>query len=260
MLDRKKEVPLPALYRIRDAEKPLVSVIIPCYGKCDQVLLQRAVDSVNAQTYKNIETLIITEADNPPEARNKGIYASTGKYIAFLDADDEWDNTKIAMQVEYMEAHPECGLCITWSRDDRFGMIRACMPKSDPTFHDLIRSFNLSSTSSYMIRNNGMHYFDTDLKSGQEYDLAMDISAYNKIHTIPRILTHQHATPGQISTNWKKKIQGQFTLYKKWHKLMPPFSHLKTLGLMFMFTMGYVFGNKIYKVLIPIKEMYEWQN
>jgi len=242
-------------------EKPLVSVIIPCFGNCQCVLLQRAVDSVNAQTYENIETLIITEATSAPEARNKGIALAKGKYIAFLDADDEWDKTKIAMQVEYMEAHPECELCITWSRDDRFGMTRAVMPKSDPTFADLIRSFNLSSTSSYMVRKDYDPEFREWLQSGQEYDLALEIAftGWFTIHTIPRILTHQHSTPGQISTNWGKKIKGIMQLYAIWHKHMPLFSHLKTLGLIFMFTMGYVIGDRIYKILIPMKEMYEWK-
>jgi len=241
-------------------EKPLVSVVIPCFGNCNCVLLQRAVDSVNAQTYSNIETIIITDAKSAPEARNKGMAAATGKYIALIDADDEWDKTKIAMQVEYMEAHPDCGLCITWSRDDRFGMTRAVMPKSDPSFSDLIRSFNLSSTSSYMIKKGCYTEFDERLESSQEYDLALQIAFYGfAIHTIPRILMHQHATPGQISCNWGKKIRGQMQMYHKWYKLMPLFSHLKTLGLITMFTMGYVIGDRIYKILIPMKEMYEWK-
>jgi len=238
---------------------PLVSVVVvTMYEKYN--ILDRCIQSILNQTYTSIEIIIVkNDGIGAPAARNIGIERSSGKYIAFCDFDDEWDKTKIAMQVEYMEAHPSCGLCITWSRDDRFGMTRVCMPKPDPCFADLIRSFNLSSTSSYMIRNNNQHWFYTILSSGQEYDLALTISYWNKIHTIPRILTHQHATEGQISCNWGKKIRGQMQLYKKWYRAMPPFSHLKTLGLITMFTLGYVFGTKIYKILIPLKEMYEWK-
>jgi len=61
--------------------KPLVSVVIPTLPK--EKLLERAVQSVNNQTYKNIEILPITEGNNACEARNIGISRSTGKYIAF---------------------------------------------------------------------------------------------------------------------------------------------------------------------------------
>lgn len=102
---------------------PLVSVIIPTHNRAKY--LQRAVNSVLSQTFKDFEIIIVDDAssDNTKEileelkrqglriksfrldqnrgaqvARNKGIKASCAKWIAFLDSDDEWLNRKLERQ------------------------------------------------------------------------------------------------------------------------------------------------------------------
>lgn len=109
-------------------ESPLVSIIIPTYKRPH--MLRRSINSVIAQTYKNIEIIIVD--DNHPEdsfrketekimleyhldkrvhylkhsqnvggsaARNTGIINSHGLYITFLDDDDEYHKDKITKQV-----------------------------------------------------------------------------------------------------------------------------------------------------------------
>jgi glycosyltransferase involved in cell wall biosynthesis len=95
--------------------RPLITVIIPCYNSSSTI--ERAVKSVLAQTYSNLEIILVDDAStdyeltlqkikafgeerikyirhdtnkNGSAARNTGIRNSTGKYIALLDADDEW--------------------------------------------------------------------------------------------------------------------------------------------------------------------------
>lgn len=108
--------------------KPLVSVVIPTYNDGDT--LHRAIDSVFSQTYKNIEITVVDDGsiDNTDKkmteyeglkyikheknrggsaARNTGIERSSGEYVAFLDADDEWLPEKIERQVTRLESRSE---------------------------------------------------------------------------------------------------------------------------------------------------------
>jgi glycosyltransferase involved in cell wall biosynthesis len=108
-----------------------VSVIIPVYNR--RRLLERAVTSVREQTFANWELLIVDDgssdgsaeyaadlaagdprirhmrngrARGPGGARNAGILASTGGYIAFLDSDDFWLPDKLAAQMRYLANAP----------------------------------------------------------------------------------------------------------------------------------------------------------
>ena len=115
---------------------PLVSVLLPCYNH--EKYVEAAVLSVLNQSYKNLEILVADDAssDATPEILKKyeDRFASlslhkennrdrvrelalkaTGEYIALMHSDDLWDQNKIAIQVQYLEEHKECGVCLTWA-------------------------------------------------------------------------------------------------------------------------------------------------
>jgi glycosyltransferase involved in cell wall biosynthesis len=108
----------------------LVSVVIPNYN-CSG-FLPAALDSVFAQTYPDVEILVVDDGSTDDSlqvlgryadrvrvlrqpnqgvsaARNHGIRESRGDLIAFLDADDLWDREKLAKQVPLF-ANPNVGL------------------------------------------------------------------------------------------------------------------------------------------------------
>lgn len=101
-----------------------ISVIIPFYRNVGW--LEDAVNSVFAQTYKNIEIIVVDDGSfedvsgflskhgaklvyiktrnrGPGSARNLGIKMATGTYIAFLDSDDVWLPTKVEKQLNFMK-------------------------------------------------------------------------------------------------------------------------------------------------------------
>ena len=115
---------------------PTVSVIIPSYNYARFV--REAVDSALAQPYRALEVIVVDDGSkdntravmavydgNPrvryipqankglPGARNTGIRAATGKYIAFLDADDVWEPEKIEQQLDLYEQHSEAAIVAT---------------------------------------------------------------------------------------------------------------------------------------------------
>ena len=107
-----------------------VSVVIPVYNRT--VELRRAVRSVLAQTYADLELLVVDDCstediagaldgiDDPrlrlirkpvnegaAAARNTGILAASGRWIAFLDSDDEWLPRKLELQLRRLVDRPE---------------------------------------------------------------------------------------------------------------------------------------------------------
>lgn len=239
--------------------EPLVTVIIPCWGKYVDYL-PRCLKSVNKQTYKNIEILIIGNLkDSANAACNAGMLRAKGEYLAFLGADDTWERDKIRLQVNTMELNPNCILCTTWSKDHRFGKVRISKPPISSNHTDILRAFNYSSGSTYMIRAYEGIFFDEKLVSGQEYDFALRITEkYNSVALcVPRVLVTQHSTEGQISTNWSKKVKGIWQLANRHWREYSIIDWVKVLGLTGIYISGFIFGDRIYKLITYMKERHE---
>ncbi|HJX31876.1 MAG TPA: glycosyltransferase [Thermodesulfobacteriota bacterium] len=108
---------------------PLLSVIIPVYN--GERYLAESIQSVLAQDYRPIEIIVVDDGstDGTAEiarfyknirylfqknkglsgARNTGIAAAQGEFLAFLDADDMWMPEKLSRQVSYLAQHPDVG-------------------------------------------------------------------------------------------------------------------------------------------------------
>lgn len=131
----------------RKAYTPKISVIMSVYNMADDPLLYQAVDSILGQTYDNWELIICDDGSTDHTlhilrrfaadqrirvlrnsinrgagaARNACIRASSGKYIAVMDADDVSDPRRLEKQAVFLEAHPEYAFvgCSVWLKDRR---------------------------------------------------------------------------------------------------------------------------------------------
>ena len=193
-------------------ENKLISVIITTHNRSE--LLERAVVSVQEQTYNNIEIIIVDDASDETDrmknellsnnefilyhyiskeeskggnyARNLGIDLSSGELIAFLDDDDVWTKTKIEEQVKlYNQFHFEvigCGRKRIFVKDGvtQYSLIDIPKGKEGKDFSELIFMGPPFVTSELLISKNALlevGKFDVTLKSWQEYDLLIRLSA-----------------------------------------------------------------------------------
>lgn len=114
---------------IYDETQPLVSIILTVYNRQD--FLNRCIGSILDQSYKNWELIAIDDGSSdeshlvlnryavqfknikvikqknqkPPLSRNNGIAKSSGRYLAFIDSDDEYEKDHLLKRVEFMETN-----------------------------------------------------------------------------------------------------------------------------------------------------------
>lgn len=108
---------------------PLVSIVIPLFNAKEYI--SETIESVLNQSYKNLEVIVVDDCSSdgsqkvvedfskidsrvkliqmeqnfggPAKPRNIGVENSKGEYIAFLDADDIWEENKLEVQIKLME-------------------------------------------------------------------------------------------------------------------------------------------------------------
>ena len=195
---------------------PRVSVVIPAFNRWR--LLAEAIDSVLAQSYRDFELIVVddgssdataselaklasrlqffvTERRGVSAARNLGVSQSRGYYIAFLDSDDLWLNSKLERQTRFMDEHPEFHICQTdeiWIRNGVRVNPRAVHQKPSGDIFSRSLELCLVSPSAVMMtkalfdRTGG---FDEAFLVCEDYDLWLRISAQHQVPLIPYRLT-----------------------------------------------------------------------
>lgn len=206
---------------------PLVSIVIPTYKNRGGLTV--SVDSALKQTYSNIEIIVVD--DNNPEsserastsklmeqysdssqvhyichevnkngaaARNTGIKASKGEYIAFLDDDDEFLPDKITKQMDFLNAHLEYDAVYNFSYvNDKKETIT---PYTGDASIPLLMCRTKMFTPALMFRKDALEHiggFNESFRRHQDYEILLKFfnNGY-KIGCLEEYLTSVHSLGG----------------------------------------------------------------
>ena len=157
-------------------KKALISIIIPTYNS--SVLILKTLHSVINQDYKDYEIIIIDSysADDTiikikslknkririfftkkekglSYARYFGILKSTGKYIAFLDSDDEWKNNKLMKQIKFMKKYKSVFSCTNFQLKKNNNIQKVIIKKNKIFFNDLLADRPIALSSVIILRD-----------------------------------------------------------------------------------------------------------
>jgi glycosyltransferase involved in cell wall biosynthesis len=205
-------------------QRPLVSIVIPTYNRAKMIMT--AIESVFAQTYPKLEIIVVDDGSvdgtadvirnldrhifsgsgKAPEirylyqrnmgqsrARNTGIAAARGDWIAFLDSDDYWLPDKIEWQLRAIEQFKgHCGVCISDARlvnksdnmdtsafrwvGKNHAQLMGLLPEA---VSDLARGIDGSWVQALVVRNDLVRQiggFDADLHFMEDHDLLFRLA------------------------------------------------------------------------------------
>lgn len=193
----------------------LVSVVIPTYKRSE--MLTRAIQSILDQTYQNTEIIVVDDNEpndkfslatqkklqeisdprvryvqqekhiNGSAARNVGIDAAKGDFIAFLDDDDTWYPDKLEKQMRVFDTDPAIGLVYTGSNaiyvNDKVSY--AIVPKQKGDLKRTILLGNcIGTTSTVVVKRDviiNAGKFDIQMPALQDYDLWIRICQLTQI-------------------------------------------------------------------------------
>ncbi|MGQ9686405.1 MAG: glycosyltransferase family 2 protein, partial [Thiobacillaceae bacterium] len=232
-------------------EAPSVSVVIPAYNAAWCV--GRAIDSVLAQDYRDFELIVVDDGSTDDtakvlaaygdaihvigkpnggmsSARNAGIAAARGEFIAFLDADDWWLPGKLARQVALMQSRPELGFTSVAARleDPQGKLINlwTCNHEARPILLTLFASNAgiAGGSSALMVRRallERVGAYDETLGGVEDADLWMRLAALSDYACLPEPLVVVLRRSGSVSRNVEVMRAGAIRVMHKNRALLP---------------------------------------
>jgi len=185
---------------MKSNQDDLISVVIPFYN--EKKYFSNCINSVLAQTYKNLEIIIINDGSDPeyletlenlknkyPEkiflyhkenegvssARNLGIQKSKGKYISFLDSDDEWLPNKIEHQINILKEKKLNFIHGSYFLVDEEFNLKGKFIANDLNYKDLLKSCNIGLSTVIVKADIAKKYLFPKISTKEDYICWLNI-------------------------------------------------------------------------------------
>jgi glycosyltransferase involved in cell wall biosynthesis len=216
-----------------DIQPRLISCVVPVFN--GERYLREALDSILRQTYRALEVIVADDGSTdgtaevvsgygdqlrylwqpnagPTAARNLGLSAARGEYVAFLDADDLWHTAKLARQMARLRARPELDSCIAYVQNfwvaelsqeaDRFRSHRLGRPVPGYVCGALLARRKVFET---------VGGFNASLKHGADTDWFLRASEYGTtLELLPDILVYRRMHSDNLSRRLASQSRDEY--------------------------------------------------
>ena len=241
----------------------MVSVVLPVYNS--ESTIERAITSVLNQTYADLELIVVDDGSTDKtkeiiqtiddvrlryiyqnnsgacEARNKGILAAKGEYIAFQDSDDAWRANKLEVQLRALQnQHADIVFC----KGKKHGYsIEEEFPQIEKGFVQTKRliEHSLVSTQTILAKTSVFEdeLFDVEMPRLQDYDLVIRLAKKYQFYFCDEVLVDLYLQSDSITLNIPKSIKAYERIIEKYQELWIDYPavearYLNTLGMFYV--------------------------
>jgi len=216
-------------------KKPSISVIMGVHNSIDH--LAEAIDSILRQNCNDFEFIIIDDgstdgsgdvldkyckADDRIHAfhqenrglaitLNRGLEIAAGKYIARMDSDDISLPKRLKTQLEFMESHPEVGICGTACRLFGYTNSVSWTPITSEEIKSRLIFWPCMVHPSVMMRRDLIEreglYYNPDFKQAEDYELWARFSRCCEMANIPEVLLKYRTYPKQATFAFQDDVE-----------------------------------------------------
>lgn len=248
-------------------EQPLISVITPTYNAEDYI--EETIVSVQKQTYQHWEMIIVddcstdetlkiierlakndsrikvyaqNENQGAGHTRNKALRVSSGRFIAFLDSDDQWREEKLEKQLRFMldnhYAFTYTGYDRLQLNDQGLSEIKPVNVPRQTTYQKLLKKNVIGCLTVMIDRDQTGPIQMLDIRRRQDYALWLELTRLGfEAHGLTDSLALYRVRVDSISSNKLVVAKQNWRIYREVEKLSLPvaiwyFGHyaiLKTL-------------------------------
>jgi glycosyltransferase involved in cell wall biosynthesis len=206
---------------------PRISVILTAYNR--EAMVGAAIDSILAQTFQDFEIIVVDDGSTDrtveivnavndrrvrliahphnlgtPTARNSGLEAATGDYIAWLDSDDLSRPRRLEVQAAYLDAHPSIAMIGSCAGSIRENGRRGWVPRSRPSTHEqlaamlLFRSALLQSTIMGRAEILKQYPYRLEFPVCQDLDMFIRLTREHRVANLKEVLVDRRFHEGQV--------------------------------------------------------------
>ena len=167
---------------------------------------------------RRIKVIALSENSGAAVARNTGIEAARGRYIAFLDSDDLWMPHKLERQIGYMEETAAAFVHSAYERIDEKGrsLDQVVRPPARIEYQELLKANRIGClTAIYDTHTLGKVYMPL-LRKRQDYALWLELlKCVDHVHCLPDVLARYRVRSGSISSNKIEMIKWHWRLFRQ---------------------------------------------